>query len=162
MKDRIKLVMEKENLTPTQFADRLQINRAVISHILNGRNNPSLDVVTKILSEMDYISPEWLLSGKGEMYKQSVARGGASTYNGDLFTQNIVNEVRSTEKPEKTMDTAVKYTSNVPNMSNIPNTSNVVDSKPVEVVKMVDRKVNQVIIYYSDNTFEVFKQSANV
>ncbi len=47
MKDRIKLIMEKENLTPAKFADKLQINRAIISHILNGRNNPSLDVVTK-------------------------------------------------------------------------------------------------------------------
>ena len=39
MKDRIRLIMEKENLTPAKFADMLGINRAVISHILNGRNN---------------------------------------------------------------------------------------------------------------------------
>ena len=52
MKDRIKLIMEKENLTPAKFADKLQINRAIISHILNGRNNPSLDVVSKILNEL--------------------------------------------------------------------------------------------------------------
>ena len=58
MKDRIRLIMEKENLTPARFADSLDINRAVISHILNGRNNPSLDVVTKILEVMDYINPE--------------------------------------------------------------------------------------------------------
>ena len=55
MKDRIKEIMDNEDLSPAKFADRLQINRAVISHILNGRNNPSLDVVLKILSEMDYI-----------------------------------------------------------------------------------------------------------
>jgi transcriptional regulator with XRE-family HTH domain len=61
--------MEHENLTPAKFADKLQISRAVISHILNGRNNPSLDVVTKILTQMDYINPEWLLTGKGSMYK---------------------------------------------------------------------------------------------
>ena len=58
MKDRIRLIMEKENLTPAKFADRLEINRAVISHILNGRNNPSLDVVTKILELMDFIKPK--------------------------------------------------------------------------------------------------------
>ena len=148
MKDRIKLVMENENLTSAQFADRLQINRAVISHILNGRNNPSLDVVTKILSEMDYISSDWLLNGKGEMYKSGVARGGVSAHNVDLFTQRAVNEPRHSEKSEKTQETAVKQT---------PNTQSVVENKPVEVVRVVEKKVTQVIIYYSDNTFEVFR-----
>ena len=71
MKDRIK-IMEIEHLSPAQFADRLQINRAVISHILNGRNNPSLDVVTKILGEMNYINPEWLLNGNGSIYKEGI------------------------------------------------------------------------------------------
>ena len=73
MKDRIKEIMDNENLTPAKFADQLQINRAVVSHILNGRNNPSLDVVTKILSEMNYINSDWLLSGTGSMYKDGYA-----------------------------------------------------------------------------------------
>ena len=148
MKDRIKLVMENENLTPTQFADRLQINRAVISHILNGRNNPSLDVVTKILSEMDYINSDWLLNGKGEMYKQGAARGGVLPNNMDLFTQNVINEPHNTEKSEKSTETAVKQ----PLISH-----NATENKPIEIVKTVDKKVTQVIIYYSDNTFEVFR-----
>ena len=63
MKDRIKKIMDNENLTPAKFADKLQINRAVVSHILTGRNNPSLDVVTKILSEMNYLNSDWLLNG---------------------------------------------------------------------------------------------------
>lgn len=147
MKDRIKQVMENENLTSAQFADKLQINRAVISHILNGRNNPSLDVVTKILSEMDYISSDWLLTGKGEMYKANVNDGGASLRNFDLFTQNTINEPRNPKKPEKPTETAVKHDIHV---------SNMLESKPVEIIKTVDKKVTQVIIYYSDNTFEVF------
>ena len=69
MRERIRQIMENENLTPAKFADKLQINRANISHILNGRNNPSLDVVARILSEMPYINSEWLINGTGEMYK---------------------------------------------------------------------------------------------
>lgn len=69
MKDRIKLIMDNEHLTPSAFADKLQLGRAVISHILNGRNNPSLDVVSRILSKMDYIDSDWLLTGNGKMYK---------------------------------------------------------------------------------------------
>ena len=65
MKERIKEIMDNENLSPSKFADQLQINRAVISHILNGRNNPTLDVVTKILSEMNSINSDWFLNGTG-------------------------------------------------------------------------------------------------
>ncbi len=53
MKDRIKQIIDQEHLSPSSFADKLQLGRAVVSHILNGRNNPSLDVVTRILSKMD-------------------------------------------------------------------------------------------------------------
>ena len=70
MRDRIKTIIEREDLTPTKLAEKLNISRAVISHILNGRNNPSLDVVTSILTEMPYISSDWLLSGEGEMYRE--------------------------------------------------------------------------------------------
>ena len=69
MKDRIKQIMETENMTPARFADTLQIGRAVISHILNGRNNPSLDVITRILSKMPEINSDWLLTGAGTMFK---------------------------------------------------------------------------------------------
>jgi transcriptional regulator with XRE-family HTH domain len=148
MKERIKLVMENEGLTPAKFADRLGINRAVISHILNGRNNPSLDVVTKILSEMDYINPDWLLGGKGEMYKQGVARGSVAGGNLDLFSQSSVNEERETEKTENARETEVKH---------VPEVPKTVENKPIELPKIADRKVSQIIVYYSDSTFEVFK-----
>lgn len=69
MRERIRQIMENENLTPAKFADKLQINRANISHILNGRNNPSLDVVARILSEMPYINSEWLINGTGRCIK---------------------------------------------------------------------------------------------
>ena len=69
MKERIKKIMESENMTPARFADSLQIGRAVISHILNGRNNPSLDVITRILTQMPDIDSQWLLTGSGNMYK---------------------------------------------------------------------------------------------
>ena len=150
MKERIKQVMDSENLTPAQFADKLQINRAVISHILNGRNNPSLDVVTKILGEMDYISSDWLLSGKGEMYKEdaNIRRHSVSQQKVDLFTQSVINEAPTIGKPVETTETAVKHA---------PFTYNAVENKPIEIVKVAERKVSQIIIYYSDNTFEVFK-----
>ena len=86
MKDRIKQIMQNERLTSSAFADKLQLGRAVVSHILNGRNNPSLEVVTRILSQWDNINPDWLLTGTGNMYK-----------NDPQATADILSQPDSTE-----------------------------------------------------------------
>ncbi len=65
MIERIKKMMDKRGLTPSQFADEIGLKRSSLSHILSGRNNPSLDVVMKIKNRFDEISLDWLLFGKG-------------------------------------------------------------------------------------------------
>src|SRR3989339_1675522 len=70
MKDRISRFLKEEGISPAKFADILNVQRSSISHYLSGRNNPSLDFIQKILSKFKYINPEWLLLGKGDMYRQ--------------------------------------------------------------------------------------------
>lgn len=65
---RIELIMQSQNLTASQFADRIGIQRSGLSHILSGRNNPSLDFVLKVLKAFPELEPVWLLQGKGPMY----------------------------------------------------------------------------------------------
>lgn len=65
---RIELIMQSQNLTASQFADRIGIQRSGLSHILSGRNNPSLDFVLKVLKSFPELEPVWLLQGKGPMY----------------------------------------------------------------------------------------------
>lgn len=65
--DRIRRLMQEYNLSPSAFADEIGIQRPAISHILSGRNRPSLDVVMKILKAFDQINPQWLLTGEGTM-----------------------------------------------------------------------------------------------
>lgn len=159
MKDRIKLIMENEQLTPSAFADKLQLGRAVVSHILNGRNNPSLDVVTRILSKMDYINPDWLISGNGEMYKPEYRNVGTGTSiptpqqaaniqsQPDLFSQNSISQVIIPKESEYRKEIAVKQPENVQE-----------DAVKKEVIyqKLPEKKITKIIIYYSDNTFETF------
>lgn len=159
MKERIKKIMELENMTPARFADNLQIGRAVISHILNGRNNPSLDVITRILTQMPNIDSEWLLTGSGNMYKSEMnnystdIRNQSNSSIPDLFSQlsqENENSVYPTKDPEN-----LKYRK-----------ESIVESyqeEPQETVKekiiykeAPSKKVKQIIIYYTDNTFEAF------
>lgn len=146
MKDRIRLIMEKENLTPAKFADMLNINRAVISHILNGRNNPSLDVVTKILGDMDYINPEWLINGTGQMYKNGIDPESLPK-EPDLFDQR---EIFSGESK-----TIIKNHEES-GSNNLENNIQQSDIKQLEQLIKPDKKITQIIIYYNDNTFERF------
>lgn len=69
MKDRILAFLQNENKSYAQFAEEIGVQPSGISHILSGRNNPSLDFVTKMLHKYSSLSSEWLLFGKGPMYK---------------------------------------------------------------------------------------------
>ena len=72
---KIELILQAQNLTSSQFADRIGVPRSVMSHVLAGRNNPSLDFVTKILRTFPEIRPQWLMFGEGKMYDNLTAVG---------------------------------------------------------------------------------------
>lgn len=78
MLNRIALILQTQNLTVSAFADRIGVQRSALSHVLSGRNNPSLDFVTKILRTFPEIRSQWLLFGEGKMYDSlsCVPQGG--------------------------------------------------------------------------------------
>jgi len=159
MKDRIRQIMENERLTPSAFADKLQLGRAVISHILNGRNNPSLDVVTRIMSKMNYINPDWLITGEGNMYKTEQENKNSQSNQAllnnfhlnqnepDLFAQNNISSPAPQKENEYRKEIIVEQSKEV---------NEVTENKQVIYQKLPERKISKIIIYYSDNTFETF------
>ncbi|MCD6566966.1 MAG: helix-turn-helix transcriptional regulator [Bacteroidales bacterium] len=66
---RLRLLLENEGLTSSQFAKIVGYRPSSISHILSGRNKPGFDFIQEILKKFDTINPEWLILGHGEMYK---------------------------------------------------------------------------------------------
>lgn len=67
MVERIRTLLDSRRLTPTQFADLIGVARPIVSHILSGRNKPSLEVVQRILAAMPELAMPWLLNGSGSM-----------------------------------------------------------------------------------------------
>jgi len=63
--DRLRHVMDYYQLSASAFADRIQVQRSSISHLLSGRNKPSLDFVLRDIKEFDEVELYWLLNGKG-------------------------------------------------------------------------------------------------
>jgi len=145
MKERIIQIMNEEGLNHSRFAEEIGIQRAAMSHITSGRNNPSLDVVNKILERFKQINPDWLLSGNGNMKRES-----HQTYlpkQPDLFAnpsyippeKKIIPEYRQETGPKKPQITPKK----AENETVIPT------EKPI-------RKTVKIMLFYSDNTYETF------
>ena len=67
--ERIGKIIKENNLSASSFAKMIGVQRSSISHILSGRNNPSLDLLLKIHNAFNYISLEWLILGYNSMEK---------------------------------------------------------------------------------------------
>ena len=68
MIERINLLLKAKNITARQFAEEIGIQPSGMSHILSGRNNPSLDFVMKVIKRWPEVNINWLMFGNGEMY----------------------------------------------------------------------------------------------
>jgi len=68
-KERIEQIMQALNLSGRQFAEQIRVRPGTISNMMTGRNNPSYDVIKRILDRYPTLNPEWLILGKGEMWR---------------------------------------------------------------------------------------------
>ena len=71
MDTRLQQFLDAENISQAQLADTLGVARAGISHILSGRNKPGFDFLEAMAVHYPRISMDWLLTGKGRMYKDT-------------------------------------------------------------------------------------------
>jgi len=69
MNNRLKQFLAAENISQSQFADTIKVVRASVSHVLAGRNKPGYDFIRAIMTAYPRLNMEWLIVGKGKMYK---------------------------------------------------------------------------------------------
>ncbi len=101
--NRLKKVMEYHRLTASLFADKIAVQRSSISHILSGRNKPSLDFILKVTSTFKDVDIYWLLNGKGTFPKKIIETGTTSS---PLFQEP---EIASTQQTEKKIQRIVVF-----------------------------------------------------
>jgi transcriptional regulator with XRE-family HTH domain len=143
MKDRIIKFLTHENITATRFADEIGVQRSSVSHILSGRNNPSFEFIQKILMRYKSLSADWLLVGTGSMYKKAEQM--------NLFA-SPVGTTTNTKQHEENKSVIEKLSP--PEGDKIP--------LPVPEVEISPfRKIEKILIFYSDKTFEEFQSQNN-
>lgn len=92
---RLEKIMEFYDLTATALAEKIDFNRSSISHLISGRNNPSLEFVIKVLENFPEVNWSWLVHGKGSFPDKKsglfndVSSPGEKKSIPDLFSQNI-------------------------------------------------------------------------
>ena len=88
--------MEYHGLTASLFADKISVQRSSISHILSGRNKPSLDFILKVTNTFKDVDIYWLLNGKGTFPK--IKEEKSNTAPSTLFTTEKIAKQIPTEK----------------------------------------------------------------
>ena len=127
MEKQIIAILEHYKLNNAQFAEKLDIQRSNVSHILSGRNKPSLDLIQKILINFPKISSDWLLFEKGDMHK-SIAK----------------KENQQTPSPTK----ATTTTNSSPNFAH----DSLAPTKK-EKKKSDKKSTEKIIIFHNDQTY---------
>ena len=147
MLERILEIIKRKNLTPSQFADEIGIQRSGISHIISGRNNPSLEFVMKVLKRYPDIKAEWLLYGTGDSEKSNTP---AETIIIDTETDKVP-EPKPVEKVE-TLSPVTLF--DEPEITDVKPESKT--PKSVRKEKTV-RKIEKIVVFYDDRTFREYE-----
>jgi len=131
--DRLIKFINYLGINNSTFADEIDVQRSGISHILSGRNKPSLEFLQKLFSKYPTLNSKWLIMGLGNMIIESGAQSQRSESTNDPQLSDInINKQQSLTFPGQT-------TSQEPKMQ----------EKPPKAVK-------KVIILYTDDTFHEY------
>ena len=63
IQERLQLILKMHAISPSSFADKLGVQRSNVSHVLSGRNKPSLDFLEKIVTHFPRVNAHWLITG---------------------------------------------------------------------------------------------------
>jgi len=145
MKERILAFLQSENKSYAQFAEEIGVQPSGISHILSGRNNPSLDFVIKMLQKYTSLSSEWLLFGTGTMYK-SISQ--PTLFDNDLFAN------------ARNSGSVGQINHEIPDEIPVPEINEMIaaenETGSVSEGKR-PRRLSHVIMFYSDKTFTEYR-----
>ncbi len=133
---RLNKILDFYDLSAASFADKIDVGRSSISHILSGRNKPSLDFVMKIVTNFPEVELYWLLNGKGKFPSTS----GSTPENDKVKT---VDEISSPTRSSE----------------NIPETPQI---NPPEKISTIPtgrpgKEIQKIVIFYKDGSFDAFE-----
>tara|TARA_R110002020_G_scaffold20108_5_gene68916 strand:+ start:12985 stop:13404 length:420 start_codon:yes stop_codon:yes gene_type:complete len=129
---RLEKIMDYYALSAAAFAEEIDFNRSTISHLLSGRNKPSLEFVMKLYQKFPDIDMDWLLFGKG----------------------NFPSTGENLKRPENQKQ--IK-TPNEENSLNLFSEEDNADDKRVIQANRSSNTIEKIVIFYTDGSFKVYQ-----
>lgn len=187
MKDRIISFLKSRNITATEFADAIGVQRSNVSHVLSGRNNPSFTFIHKMLEAFPSIDSRWLITGEYTSNNEQ-AKSDSDVTKREAPNDNTADNLDFRESYNEQSN----YSSGEPisNLFSQPNTilesidrrskestniGSVVDDikeyKPKvesrstletnsnKILESEPKKMTRIVVFFSDNTFQEYKPS---
>ena len=142
IKDRIAHIIRAKNLTATQFAEMMQIQPSNVSHLLSGRNKPSLDFLIKLKDVFPEYSFDWIILGKKPITLSE-------------RPQSVKEELHNSDQLP-----IVETSSNLGDIFSVTEKSEQDAINTITETKIEQSKqVKQIVYIYDDNTFEIYSSN---
>lgn len=133
MNEKLRILMQSENLTASRLAEILEVKPAAVSHILSGRNKPSFELLCKIVNRFPQINPYWLLGDAEEM-------------------RNMNTPISTSESRVPASGTLFDLSNGSPDKSD--NSDIGQNSQITSIAQLGRSDIDKIIIVYHDQTFE--------
>ena len=163
--DKIKQILIERNLTPSYFADEIGVQRSSISHILSGRNRPSFDIIQKIIRRFPDLGYEWIMEEEPQPHSSSVQLG-YSTARTNAQPAPVNQRDRFITQPaaiSSPMNMRNQRDELPPLLQSAKTSSSESQSFGVDPTAStsVEKKVERILIFYTDGSFREYAPSAH-
>jgi len=147
---RLEYILDYYSLNASSFADKIGVQRSSLSHLLSGRNKPSLDFILKIMDVFPEVDLYWILNGKGIFPKSELENEANKVPLTPTFISPIIEtkmEQQADLFSEKNSNAKIQKEENLPNLfSNSKSTS----------INKTDVEIDRIVIFYTNGTFKTY------
>jgi len=146
---RLEIILDYYSLSASSFADKIGAQRSSMSHLLSGRNKPSLDFMLKIMEVFPEVDLYWLLNGNGSFPKTE----DVVALNSSASTPIQIDPIPKT-KIEKSTEAIAEKMSISANQAEAHNGG--LFSKTTSAAPKIDGEIDRIVIFYKNGTFKTY------
>ncbi|CAN1500485.1 Cro/C1-type helix-turn-helix domain [Flavobacteriaceae bacterium] len=147
---RLEILLDYYSLNASAFADKIGVQRSSLSHLLSGRNKPSLDFILKILEVFPDVDLYWILNGKGNFPKNS---DGNRT---GIIAEKIISA--PTPIPQNQIAENLFSPAAIPVVKNpLENIKTILNENTT--ISTSSNEIDKIVIFYKNGTFKDYKPS---
>jgi transcriptional regulator with XRE-family HTH domain len=143
---RLEIILDYYSLSASAFADKVGVQRSSLSHLLSGRNKPSLDLILKIIENFPEVDLYWILNGKGNFPKSDNNSKNIETPTSIFNNQEII--AAQEKEPNLFSEPSIEKNPVFENLkNNFSNTENLSTSKN-------EGEIDRIVVFYKNGTFK--------